>query len=391
MTAATVSQTDVRDTVADLQAVVDQKCLTEALAYLLSTAIPSRSQLPVLTGVLIEATSEGVIVSGFDYEVSATQTIAYGQGVGKALVAARLLQDLIKSMAKGHDVVLYVKGDKLVVTGDGVTYTLPLLRLDEFPELPAVPSVTVGTLNQQHLAGIVDTAVAAGRDCTLPVLTGIRFEPAITKEGKREVATLVTAATDRYRLAVFDTGLKVSAELDPFLVPATNIAKVRKVFKGDVVLSITPGKGGDKIVSFSDDTRTLTLRNLDGEFPRYRSLLPDTINTSVTVEAKALTKGVQQVALVARRTSPVRLVVSDGIKLEAGGLDDAEAEKHVDAAVEGEPFTIAFNPGYLLDGIAAVGTDSVRVCLVAPTKPAVFTSEDRPEFRYLLMPVRLAV
>jgi DNA polymerase-3 subunit beta len=149
------------------------------------------------------------------------------------------------------------------------------------------------------------------------------------------------------------------------------------------------------MLGLSGAARRTTTRLLDGEFPKYRSLLPDSASATAQIDTAALTEAVRRVSLVATRTSPVRLSFSaDGLVLEAGGLDEAEAAESLPASFDGEALTIAFNPTYLLDGLGAIDSDEARLSFTGSTKPAVLTgksSEDGAgDYRYLLMPVRLA-
>jgi DNA polymerase-3 subunit beta len=155
------------------------------------------------------------------------------------------------------------------------------------------------------------------------------------------------------------------------------------------------GGTGEGLLGLSGGSRRSTTRLLDGEFPKYRSLLPDAFSATAEVDAAALTDAVRRVSLVASRTSPVRLSFSaDGVVLEAGGLDEAEAAEALPASFDGEPLTIAFNPTYLLDGLGAIDSDEARLSFTGPTKPAVLTgkadADGGSDYRYLLMPVRLA-
>ncbi|HET7530565.1 MAG TPA: DNA polymerase III subunit beta, partial [Mycobacteriales bacterium] len=329
--------------------------------------------------------------SGFDYEVSAEAELDVTVAeAGSVLVPGRLLADITRSLP-GQPVDIATDGSRVQVSCGSARFTLPTLPLDEYPTLPDMPEVA-GTLGSDAFAAAVTSvAVAAGRDDTLPVLTGIRIEI----DG--EDVTL--AATDRYRLAVrtlrwqpADPSLQATA-----LVPARTLAEAAKSLTAgaEVTLALAAGTTGEGMFGLAGSTRRTTTRLLDGEFPKYRSLLPDSAAATASVDTDALTEAVRRVSLVASRTSPVRLSFSaDGLVLEAGGLDEAEAAESLPASFEGEPLTIAFNPAYLLDGLGAIDSDEARLSFTASTKPAVLTgkaSEDGAgDYRYLLMPVRLA-
>jgi DNA polymerase-3 subunit beta len=180
------------------------------------------------------------------------------------------------------------------------------------------------------------------------------------------------------------------------LVPARTLAEAAKALTSgaEVTLSLASGTAGEGLLGLVGATRRMTTRLLDGEFPKYRSLLPDSSSATALVDGAALTDAVRRVSLVATRTSPVRLTFSaDGLVLEAGGLDEAEAAESLPATFDGEELTIAFNPTYLLDGLGAIDSDEARLSFTGPTKPAVLTGKAEgagEDYRYLLMPVRLA-
>ena len=327
---------------------IERDPLADAVAWA-ARILPQKSQLPVLAGLRLDATSEGALrLSGFDYEVSAEAELdVMVAEAGSVLVPGRLLADITRSLP-GQPVELVTEGTRVQLSCGSARFTLPTLPLDEYPTLPDMPEVA-GTLGSDAFAAAVSSvAIAAGRDDTLPVLTGVRVEI----EG--EDVTL--AATDRYRLAVrtlrwqpADPSLQATA-----LVPARTLAEAAKSLTAgaEVTLALAAGGTGEGMFGLSGAARRTTTRLLDGEFPKYRSLLPDSSSATASVDTNQLIDAVRRVSLVATRTSPVRLSFSaDGVVLEAGGLDEAEAAESLPASFDGEPLTIAFNPTYLLDGL----------------------------------------
>jgi DNA polymerase-3 subunit beta len=228
--------------------------------------------------------------------------------------------------------------------------------------------------------------VASGRDDTLPVLTGVRLEI----DGNR----LTLAATDRYRLAMRELtwqpeGVELPAAA---LIPGRTLADAAKALAGtsDITIALGSGPNGESLIGLANDTRQTTTRLLDGEYPRYRSLIP----AEQPVQAKLATAGfvdaLRRVALVAARTSPVRLSFETGLLLlEAGTGEDAQASEQLDVEFEGESFTIAFNPTFLLDGLGALDSPNATLSFTDPKRPAVLTG-DSSDYSYLLMPVRLS-
>jgi len=374
---------------------VERDALTDAVVWT-ARSLPARPPLQVLLGLLLEVDEHGSLsVSGFDYEVSSRISVdCMSAAAGRVLVPGRLLADIVRALPAAP-VDLRLEGTRVVLTCGPARFTLPTMPVEDYPALPPMPT-TAGALESDVFgAAVAQVALAAGRDDTLPVLTGVRIEI----EGEQ----LTLAATDRYRLAVRtlpwrpeQTGLSTRA-----LVPARTLNETARALTGgpEVTLALSAGGSGEGMIGFEGGGRRTTSRLLEGEFPKYRSLLPSESSATAGVTTAALVEAIKRVALVAARNAPVRLDFSaDGVVLEAGGADDAQASERVECAWEGEAMTIAFNPQYLLDGLGAVDSDSTTLSFTGPTRPAVLTGKRPPEpgsgetadYRYLLMPVRLS-
>jgi DNA polymerase-3 subunit beta len=243
---------------------------------------------------------------------------------------------------------------------------------------------------------VAQVTVAASRDETLPMLTGVRME--IGSEA------LTLAATDRYRLAErhipwTPTGTVPSSSV---IVPAKTLADVAKSLgsASEVVLSM--GTADDAgFLGFSAGGRQTLTRLLDGEFVKFASLWPTEVTTTVEVEVGEFIAALKRVSLVAQRFAPVRLAFSEGtVQLSAEAEDESSAEEELEVGVTGEPLTIGFNAGYLLDGLAAVTTPRATLSFTEPSRPTVIipvtgldangTDEARDgSYRYLVMSMRL--
>jgi DNA polymerase-3 subunit beta len=373
---------------------VERDALADAVVWT-ARSLPARPPMQVLLGLLLEAEDGRLSVSGFDYEVSSRITVdASTPEPGRVLVPGRLLADIVRALP-AQPVDLRLEGTRVVLTCGAARFTLPTLPVEDYPALPAMPT-TAGSLESDvFAAAVAQVALAAGRDDTLPVLTGVRIEI----EGEQ----LTLAATDRYRLAVRTLpwkpetpGLSATA-----LVPARTLADTAKALTGgpEVLLALATGGSGEGMIGFEGGGRRTTSRLLEGEFPKYRSLLPNESSAFAEVSTAPLVEAVKRVALVAARNAPVRLSFSaEGVVLEAGGQDDAQASERLECGWQGEEMSIAFNPQYLLDGLGAVDSDTTTLSFTGPTRPAVLTGKRHTEaeptstadYRYLLMPVRLS-
>jgi DNA polymerase III subunit beta len=373
--------------------VLERDVLADAVAWT-ARALPARPTVPVLAGIRLEAGAD-LVLSSFDYDVSAQATVPVTtEEPGSALVSGRLLAEISRSLPAKPVHIVAGEG-RAVLTCGSSTFTLLTMPEEEYPALPEMPPAA-GTIGSDAFAtAVAQSATAAGRDDTLPALTGVRIEI--------DGDTLTMVSTDRYRLAVRELrwtperpGLNLA-----MLVPARALTDTAKSLTSSAQVSIalalpdTEGGGsGDGMIGFEGAGRRTTTRLLSGEFPRYQSLLPKTVNAVAELPVSLLTESVRRVALVAERNTPVRLAFSTGqLVLEAGTGDEAQAEEVIEADFSGDDLSIAFNPQYLLDGLAAVDSDTVRISFTESGKPALLTGkpgpDGTPEFRYLLMPIRL--
>ncbi|WP_042374293.1 DNA polymerase III subunit beta [Streptacidiphilus neutrinimicus] len=375
---------------------VERDVLAEAVAWA-ARSLPARPPVPVLAGLLLTAESDGaegrLSLSGFDYEVSArVATEADVEEAGTVLVSGRLLADISRALPN-RPVEISTDGVRVLVVCGSSRFTLPTLPVDEYPALPQMPTASGVVPGDAFAAAVAQVAVAAGRDDTLPVLTGVRVEI--------EDDRVTLAATDRYRFAVRELlwkpeqpGLSAVA-----LVPAKTLLDTAKSLSaGDNVSIALAGSGkGEGLIGFEGAGRRTTTRLLEGEFPKFRALFPTEFSAIGTVPTQAFVDAVKRVSLVAERNTPVRLSFEQGVvTLEAGSGDDAQAVERIDADLEGDDISIAFNPAYLLDGLSAIDSPVAQLSFTTATKPALLSgkasqeSEADESYKYLIMPVRLS-
>jgi DNA polymerase III subunit beta len=367
---------------------VERDVLAEAVAWA-ARALPVRPPVPVLAGLLLEVAETDLTLSSFDYEVSAQVgvEVTAAEG-GRALVSGRLLAEITRSLP-AQPVDISVDGARMTVTCGSARFTLPTLPVDDYPTLPDMPAASGVVGSDAFAAAVAQVAVAAGRDDTLPVLTGVRLEI--------DDDTLTLAATDRYRLAVRELKWQPGAggQSATALVPARTLADTaRSLTSGaEVTIALAAGGVGEGMIGFEGGGRRTTSRLLEGEFPKYRSLFPSTYSATAKVPTGPFVEAIKRVSLVAARNSSVRLsfAAAGSVVLEAGGGEDAQASETLDCAFDGDDLTIGFNPGYLLDGLGAIDSDTAQIGFTAPTKPAVVTGKGTDsDYSYLLMPVRLS-
>jgi DNA polymerase-3 subunit beta len=375
---------------------VERDVLADAVAWT-ARSIPTRpGTLPQLSGILVSTGTDGLQLSGFDYETSAQVTIpADVADEGQVLVSGRLLADIARALPR-RPVDVALDGAKLSLTCGSSRFSLQTMPVEDYPALPEMPAV-IGTVDTNAFASAVAQAVtAAGRDDMLPVLTGVKLEI--------EGTTLSLLATDRFRLSLrelewrpLQPDLSVSA-----LVPARVLSDTAKSLSADAELSIALGApgAGEGLIGFESVTagsqRRTTTRLIEGAFPNVRQLFPNSSEISAQVEAATLMDSVKRVSLVAGRNTPIRLGFTDGaVTLEAGNGEEAQASESLESTLVGDDISIGFNPAYLLDGLGAINGTHVHISMTQPARPASFASLEGPDgepdlkFRYLLMPLRM--
>jgi DNA polymerase-3 subunit beta len=372
---------------------VERDALADGVAWT-AKGLPARPSVPVLAGVMLRVSGGTLHLSGFDYQVSSEADVpVHADADGAGLVSGRLLAEITKALPNKPVEIAAVDAHLELICGSA-RFTLPTMPVEDYPTLPALPE-RAGTVDAATFAAAVgQVALAAGRDETLPMMTGVRIE--------LNGPTLALLATDRYRLAIREIDWQpddqqVSAHA---LVPARSLADTAKTLGsigGELVIALAAGGVGEGMIGFEAGARRTTSRLLDGaNYPPVRNLFPASHAAQAKVPVAALTEVVRRVSLVGERTTPVRLAFSsDGLVVEAGGSEEARASEATEATFDGdEPMTLAFNPVYLLDGLGALDAPNAVFSFVEPGKPAVLApggddGEILPGYRYLIQPIRV--
>lgn len=359
---------------------IDSGVLTDAVTWA-ARVLPARSPMPVLGGLLLEAADGRLRVSGLDHEASARVEVEADTDVeGRALVLGRRLLDICKVLPRGVT-ELSVEGARLSVTSGDARFGLSLLPLDDYPAPPALPEVRGLVDGGAFAAAVGQVAVAAGRDDSLPVLTGIR----LALDG----TTMTLAATDRYRYAVRTLEWKPEAdggEPADVVVPAKRLTEIARSLAGAGPARLALDGGS---IGFESDGLRTTTRLLDGRLPRHDKLFALGDHALAATDRTPLTEAVKRVAVVAEGDSPVQLTFTPtSIHLQAGYEDDVASQRLPATLTGPDTLTVAFNPGYLLDALTALDTPKVHFHLLGPGQRALLTDGPNPTHHHLLMSVK---
>lgn len=365
---------------------IDRADLVEAVAWA-ARALPARTPVPVLGGLLLDAAAGRLSVAGFDFETAARiETDAEVGAAGGVLVLGRRLLDICKVLPDGP-VSCALAGTRFTVEAGGTSFGLSTLPREEYPAVPEPPRA-YGTVDATAFAtAVAQVAVAAGRDDTLPVLTGVQL--------RLEGDEMTLSASDRYRYAVRRMEWKPQAAVEGVaeaLVPARRLLDVSRSLArcGDVRIGLDEGSGP---IGFEGGRMRTVVRRLDGRLPSYGKLFDMAGAAVAEVECGALTEAVRRVAVVAEANSPVRLDFSAGSVVLRAGYGDDVATQRLPAGLTGaEEVTVAFNPAYLLDALASFEAPGLRVELLGTGQRALLGPAGAPEsHRHLLMSVKQLV
>ncbi len=372
---------------------VNRDVFSEAVSFAVKL-LPQRTTLPILSGVLIEATDAGLSLSSFDYEVSAQTSIsAEVEEPGRILVSGRLLAE-IASRLPNAPVQFSTQESRISVSCGPAKFTLLSMPVEEYPTLPKISDQT-GLLPAEAFATAVSqVSVAASRDDVTPVITGVQLEVSEN--------SLSLVATDRYRVAVrsidWDSAGSSTASVTA-LVPARTLQEIGKTFghSGSISVSIT-STDERELIAFRADKKTVTSLLIKGNFPPVKRLFPESVDNYAVISTADLIESVRRVSLVLEREAALRFTfTTDGLTLEAIGSEQAQASEAIDAFLTGDDTVVSLKPQFLLDGLGAVRSEFVRISFTKtdnPNKPGpvLITSQSSKDqagadsYKYLLQP-----
>jgi DNA polymerase III subunit beta len=363
---------------------------SELLAQLqtVTRVASARSAVQALSGVMISASTESSPeLRATDMEIGLRVPLrAEMIRPGAVVLPARLLLDVARSLP-GEELTLELRSaeqDVELICGP-TTFHLRMLRAEDFPTLPGPTAETRITLPCEAFVQTVSrVARSASRDETRPVLTGI-----LMSASGRELRMV---ATDSYRLSVKETALAepLQGSLEAN-VPARALAELVRIAQQAGSESLAVSVGQSQVVFELGDT-VLSSRLIDGQFPNYRQLLPESVDHELRLSTTELTDVVRRISLLAQKNAPLRLSFSEGtLSVSAQTPDVGEASEAIPVPFHGEAFEIGFNPEFLRDGLESVDSDELVLKLISPLRPGLIESPDTGDFVYLIMPIRLNV
>jgi DNA polymerase-3 subunit beta len=354
---------------------------------IVSRAVSTRAATQALSGVLLTAADGRVTLSATDLDLGLeTDLPAEVASEGSVLLPGRLLAEVARSLADSTVEIESREAERDVEIRSGSSsFHLRVLPAEDFPKLPSAEAEPGLKIPAKALEASIDlVARAASRDDMRPVLTGV-FVAASGSE-------MTMVATDSYRLAVKRTELEseLGGEIDAN-IPARALRELSRILSSEGVDEAAISLLTNQAV-FEAGSITLTTRLIEGQFPNFRQLLPESYEHDVRLPRPEFLDVTRRVSQLAQRNAPLRLSFTPGeLTVAAETPDVGDAQETMPAAFEGEPLEIGFNPEFLKEGIESVAGDEVLLRLISPLRPGLLQPVEGEDFRYLVMPIRLNV
>lgn len=358
----------------------ERDVLVEALG-IAGRAVSGRGSHPGLTGIRVELAGDSLTLTGSDLDLTISTTVTVsGESDGVAVIPSRLAADIVRAVQPGA-VAFASEDDSLTIWAGRSEFSIRLISGDELPATAAVDVEPVTLPSEQLANALKQVVLAASSDDSRPILTGVLL--AAEEEGLRLVST------DSYRLAMRDVvDVSVLAEGQSVLIPSRALGELNRVLAQDDEVTVCLGHNE---ASFKVGPVTLITRLIEGDFPNYRGLIPDSHPNRLVVNREELLDALRRVKLLARETTPIRLEMSaDGLELVAVTQDVGTARESLEATYTGNDLTVAFNPQYLLEGVEVAPSETIELATIDELKPALVRAEGVEDFLYLLMPVRVS-
>lgn len=346
-------------------------------------AINTKSSLPILANILIEANEENIVLSATDLDIGMISSIPIKPNItGSITVPAKKFSDIIREMPDGESVSISVKKNNLVnIDCEKSAFKIMGLPKEEFPQIPEFKNKESITIEQEKLKAMLRmTSFAISHDETRYVLNGILFviKPTFIR----------LVATDGRRLAMIENKIQLPKTLErSFIVPTKAVNELDKVLGdvGDIKIFL-----GENQIFFDTGTTRLVSRLIEGEFPNYEQVIPKEVKEKVVVSKQKLLPAIKRVALF---TNPESMAIRvdlarDKVVLSKSAPYLGEARVELEADYKGKEMSVGFNPDYLIDLLKGIDQESVSLELTDPDKPCAVRIGS--EYVYVVLPMHIS-
>jgi len=383
--------------------IVCQQSELNIAIQLVNKAVASRPTHPILSNILFTAdqVTNKISLTGFDLNLGIqTSFSADVDKSGAITIPSKILSEIVSKLPNESPVTLKVEDDSenILLKSDRGSFNLKGIASDDYPNLPFVESGTSLDINPiSFLQALKLTMFSSSNDESKQLLTGVNF--------KFKNESLESAATDGHRLAVVLTSededsskLKMSDVLssdDDHLsvtIPTRSLREIEKLVNTKIKddrIKLFYDKG--QVVFISSD-QIITTRTLEGSYPNYSQLIPNTFSKVFKFERNLLINSLERIAVLAdQQSSVVKINIMDDkfASVSADAQDVGNAKELLPVSFNCDYIEIAFNVRYLLEGLRVISSENILLKCNLPTTPAVLIPDDDSSFTYLVMPIQV--
>jgi DNA polymerase III subunit beta len=350
-----------------------------------AASVPTKTTLPVLSNILLEAVADGIRLSGTDLDIAVSTLVpAEVDTPGAVTIPAKKLVEIVRELPSAA-IRIGSSGEQRVDLECGRSrFRLLGIPREEFPNFPPVSFENSWTVTSSDLQKLINhVSFASSTEESRPILNGVLWEL------HRDVMRMV--ATNGHRLAKMDVPVSGGSASATLIVPPKALEQVRRLFGPADEIEIARS---DNHLGFRTGSTVVFTRLIEGPYPNYEQVIPKDNDRSCTVEKDSLAAALRRVGVVASdQTHRVRLQFAAGtLKLSVSTPDLGEAQDEIAVTYDGDPLEIGFNANYLLEVLKYMPTDEVRLTFKAPERAATVDPvgwDDAASYMCLVMPLRL--
>lgn len=348
-----------------------------------SKAVSTRTAMPILEDILLEAAGNNLTLLGNDLEMGIQTTIeAVVKEGGQAAVNAKMFSEMIRRLPD-EDVKIETSQTQMTIECGHSKFTLAILPGEDFPRLPEVEEKHSILLDQATFGKMISHTIfsIAPENSGRPVLTGELID---IRDGY-----LYLVAVDGFRISVRRTAVQSETPIQ-VTIPGKALSEINKILESEEDSLMTVCIGGKHALFKMNQTVVLT-RLLEGAFLNYERNLDMEFSTKVKVNRKELLESVDRAALISResKNSPIRLEIGEDKMVITSNAENGTAREEVPVQIEGEGLTIAFNPRYYLDALKAIEDEEIQILYSSSLTPCIMRALDGEEYQYFILPIRI--
>lgn len=365
-----------------MKLICKQSDLANAL-NIVQKAISSKTTLPILTGVLLEARNGVLKLTGNDLSIGIEKSIeATITEEGTTVVSSRIFGDFVRKLPNA-DVEIIMENKKLSIQCLKSHIDLVTYDAIEYPELPTITESNGFKISKMLFKNMIrQTIFATSQDETRPILTGSFIEI------KNQMISMV--AIDGFRVAVKNASLNTNIETK-MVVPGKTLNEINKIIGGHDDNDLIDIYVSEKNILFQVDDIKIVSRLLEGEYVKYSQMIPSEHKTRIEINTSDLLHGIERVSLLSRegKNNSIKLSIKDNLLEISSIVEIGQANDEIQLKLEGNNLDIGFNPKYLIDALKVIDSEIIYMDFLANISPCIIKPKSDEDYTYLVLPVRI--